>query len=168
MKRVAVVGPPGSGKSTFARKLAEKTGLPVVHMDYYHLDSKHNYPNDHDAWNALVLELIKQDAWIMEGNYGATYNERFDRADTIIFLDYPRRTSFTSVLKRRIKYHNKRRPEMPEDWKEKMNWEFTKYAWKFPGSIKINAALAFQPKSKVVILKSRKEAKDYLNAIINI
>jgi len=167
MKRVAVIGPPGAGKSTFAKALASKTGLPLIHLDYYHLDSKHDYPHNHDAWNKLVLELAEQDEWIMEGNYGATYNERFNRADTIIYLDCPRRTAIASILKRRIKYHHKPRTEMPEDWKEKFDWGFIKYAWKFPGAStdKIKAHLHEQPTNKVVILKSREEAENYIKLI---
>ena len=169
MKRVAVIGAPGSGKSTFARRLGEVTGLPVIHMDYYHLDSNYDYPHDHEAWNELVRKLIARDEWITEGNYGATYDERFNRADTIIFLDYPRRTYLNSIAKRRIKHHNKRRPEMPEDWKEKTDWKFMQYVLKFQNvSVpKIKVALSKQKAGKVLIFKSRKEADNYLNDMIN-
>ncbi len=33
MKRVIVIGSPGAGKSTFARKLKDKTGLPLYYLD---------------------------------------------------------------------------------------------------------------------------------------
>ncbi len=60
MKRVMIIGAPGTGKSTFAKKLAEETGLPLIHIDYYYHDPAKDYYTDKPAWRALVTELAAQ------------------------------------------------------------------------------------------------------------
>ncbi len=167
MKRVLVVGCPGSGKSTFSKKLAKKTGLPIVHLDYYYHQLQHNYYVDTESWNAKVAELIKPDKWIMEGNYGATFPERFRAADTIIFIDIQRRICFYRILKRRIYYRKRRRDEMPDDWVEKLSSEFLQYVWHFNkrSRPKILQQININKNENVLIFKKSKTAEDYLNSI---
>jgi adenylate kinase family enzyme len=167
MKRIAVVGSPGAGKTTFVRKLATKVHLPVIHLDYYYHQKKYDYYNDKAAWIARVKQLIRQDKWIMDGNYASTFEPRFRRADTIIFLDYPRTLSMYRALKRRIQYQGRLRSEMPTDWKEKIDGEFFAYIWRFPYESRQRIVDALQQvKGKnVVILKSPKEASEYLKQL---
>ncbi len=167
MKRVAIVGCPGAGKTTFARKLSEKTKLPVVHLDFYYHQQKYDYHNNRDAWIKRVKKLIQQDSWIMDGNYSSSFVPRFKRADTIIFFDFPRRTSMHGVVKRRIQYHNKLRVEMPSEWKEKANLEFLKYVWNFNKSDrgKILTAIKEAGDKNVIVFKNRKQANDFLKEL---
>jgi adenylate kinase family enzyme len=131
MKRVVIVGCPGAGKSTFAKKLHERTGLPLVHLDFYHHQRQHNYYTDKPAWISRVKTLMRPEQWIIDGNYMSTIPERFRAADTIIFLDLPRWLCVYRVAKRRFHYRNKRRDDMPSDWTEKANIAFLKYVWHF-------------------------------------
>ena len=164
MKRIAVVGSPGAGKTTFVRKLGAKTGLPIVHLDFYYHQTEHDYYNNKEAWIARVGELINTDEWIMDGNYTSSLELRFERADTIIFFDVPRRVAMQGVMKRRIQYHNKLREEMPSDWTEKANLEFLRYVWGFKRdkTEKIMKAIKGSPDKKVIIFKNRKQADEYL------
>ena len=81
MDRVAVVGPVGAGKSTFAAALGERTGLPVVHLDR-HFWHPGWVETPRDEWRRRQAELFAGDRWIADGNYGRTFDERFSRADT--------------------------------------------------------------------------------------
>jgi adenylate kinase family enzyme len=167
MKRVVVVGSPGSGKSTFSKKLGNKTGLPIVHLDYYHLQSQYNYRVDIESWNAKVVELIKPDRWIVDGNYGATFSERFKAADTIVFFDIPRWICLYRILKRYFYYQNRKRDEMPDDWAEKLDPEFLKYVWHFNkrSKPKILGQIKNNKNENVIIFKKSKKAEDYLSSI---
>jgi adenylate kinase family enzyme len=167
MKRVAVVGCPGVGKTVFVRRLAQKTGLPVIHLDFYYHQKKYDYYNDKPAWIKRVKELIAQDKWIMDGNYSSSFEPRFKRADTIVFLDYPRRVALVGTIKRRVKYHKKLREDMPSDWKEKADLTFLKYIWSYKGESrsKVLAAIASNPSKEVIIFKNRKQAESYLKEL---
>ena len=87
-KKIVIVGCPGSGKSMLARRLHERTGLPVVHLDnvFWKPDKTHISKEEFD--NKLA-ELLKADEWILDGNYSRTLSKRIEQADTVIVLDYP-------------------------------------------------------------------------------
>jgi adenylate kinase family enzyme len=169
MKRVLVTGSGGAGKTTFSNALSELTGLPVIHLDYYFHQSAEKYTNYPDIWIKKVNELLHQDNWIMEGNYSSTYEKRFALADTFIFLDIPTRVTMWSVIKRLFKYRNKKRPEMPESWEEKFNFEFIKYVlffnWKSRPKLVNEIERYRHEKLDVNVFKSRKEAYKWLKKL---
>lgn len=167
MKRIVIVGCPGAGKTTFARKLSEKTKFPVVHLDFYYHQQKYDYYNNREAWIKKVEQLIKQDKWVMDGNYSSSFIPRFKRADTIIFFDFPRHVSMYGVIKRRIQYRNKLRVEMPSEWKEKANLEFLKYVWNFNKQDrgKVLAALKEASDKDIRIFTNRKQMNEYLSKL---
>lgn len=166
MKRVAVIGSPGAGKSTFSRKLSKKTNLPVIYLDSEHHKTDKDYYTNPGSWDNYVIQQIKKDAWIMDGNFSNTFEQRFKRADTIVFLDMPRYLTMPRITRRLFHKSPDRRPEMPEGWKERFHYQFFRYAWRFkdrrrPIYLEI---LKQQPKSKnIVILKAKKEIKNYFN-----
>ncbi len=86
--RVLVDGMMGSGKSTFARALAQETGLPLIHLDVHYWNPGWTRPSD-DEWRERQRALLAGEAWIIDGNYNETLALRLERADTIIFLDTP-------------------------------------------------------------------------------
>lgn len=131
MKRVMIIGSPGTGKSFFAKKLEITSGLPLIHLDYYYHDRTKNYYTDKQAWRQKVEELTDQDKWIIDGNYGSTMSERMKKADTIIYFDIPRRIALFGVLKRCMMGMRTKRTDMPSDWNEKTDWNFLKYVWGF-------------------------------------
>src|SRR5438034_5341261 len=85
--RVLVDGMMGSGKSTFARALAARTGLPLIHLDV-HWNPGWVRPSD-DEWRYRQRALLAGEAWIIDGNYNETLALQLERAETIVFLDTP-------------------------------------------------------------------------------
>ena len=134
MKRVLIIGCPGSGKSTLSRRLAEDTGLPLIHLDlHYHQSDR--WPTDPAAkrgpWREFVQSMIDQPEWIVDGNYKGTFDIRFPAADTIIFLDFPRWLTLFRMLKRRLQFARRQRPDMPPEWREKISPDFLHFIWTY-------------------------------------
>lgn len=89
MKRVVIIGPGASGKSTLARQLGEITGLRVIELDkVFWQPGLVETPRDH--WVELQQKLVRENQWIMDGDLGPndTIEVRLRAADTIIFLDF--------------------------------------------------------------------------------
>ena len=168
MQRVLILGSPGLGKSTFARKLSAKTGLPIIYLDRYYNDSSLGYEHDINAWEDMIHTRMREKRWIMDGNYSSTITERIERADIVILFDYPRWRAFLGLLRRRIEYHTATRVDMPDGWRERFGWKFTKYVWsysrRFPTG-KLAAALRVCPAEKLVVFRSPKDPKEYLSAM---
>jgi adenylate kinase family enzyme len=87
-RRVLVDGLMGSGKSTFARALGARTGLPVIHLDVHYWGPGWRRPSD-DEWRGRQRDLLAGGAWIADGNYVETLSLRLERADTVVLLDTP-------------------------------------------------------------------------------
>lgn len=130
MKRVLVIGSPGAGKSTFARALAKRTQLPLIHLDAeYHLPGWVE-PSE-DAWRARLNELVAGESWIIDGNYGGSMEFRLARTDTAMLLDYPTWLCLWRVVKRIVGLHGTVRPDAPPGCPERFDWEFLWYVAAF-------------------------------------
>jgi len=87
-RRVLVTGLAGSGKSTFSRSLAARTGLPLIYLDLLFWKPGWVAPSA-DEWREKQRQALAGDAWIADGNYRETLALRLERADTIVILDTP-------------------------------------------------------------------------------
>ena len=89
MKRIVLIGPGASGKSTLARQLGEITGLPVVELDKLFWQPG-LVKTSRDQWVELQQRLVGADEWIMDGDLGPydAIEVRLGAADTIVFLDF--------------------------------------------------------------------------------
>src|SRR5262245_13241445 len=103
MKRVAVFGNAGGGKSTLARRLAELTQLPLFVIDMVKFKAR-GAAVPHHEYLEMHADLIRRDAWIIDG-FGckASAWERFAAADTLVYIDLPLVTHGRWVTKRLIK-----------------------------------------------------------------
>lgn len=108
MKRIIIIGCPGSGKSTFARELHTRTNLPLYYLDmlYWNAD-RTTVPKE--EFRRRLGEVLEKDSWIIDGNYNSTMEMRMAVCDTVIFLDYPTEVCLAGIHARRGKV----RPDMP-------------------------------------------------------
>ena len=132
MQRVLVIGIPGAGKSTFSRKLAERTGLPLIHLDKEFWQPGWKM-TPREQWRAKVVALVAREAWVMDGNYDSSLDLRLPRADAVVWFDYPRRVALPRVLWRVAKTYGRVREDLAPGCPEKVDWEFLRYVWDFPG-----------------------------------
>jgi len=116
MRKVAIFGNAGGGKSTLARRLAARTGLPLHVVDMMQHKPRGEGAISHAEYLNAHTALLSQDAWIIDG-FGCVASawERFSAADTLIYVDLPLSTHFRWVTKRLVKglFAD------PEGWPEK-------------------------------------------------
>lgn len=162
MKKIIIIGCPGSGKSTFARALHDKTGIPLHHLDMM-------------FWNAdrttvektLFLERLsaamEQDEWIIDGNYGSTIELRLAACDTVFFLDYPVDVCLEGIRARR----GKPRSDMPWFETDEEDTEFIEFIKSYNSESRpqVMELLEKYSHKNIFIFRSRAEKDAFLNQI---
>lgn len=163
MSKIIVIGSSGSGKSTLSRELSHMLEIPV-----YHLDKLFWKPNwvmtTKDEQFKIQNSLLDKNEWIIDGNYTGILKERLLSADTIIFLNLPRRICYYRVFKRLLKNFGKTRIDMGKDCKERINLTFLKYIWKYPKYRKpflLKKFRKLENEKKIFVLNSKKEIKEF-------
>ncbi len=87
-QRLLVIGSPGSGKSTFARKLRDKTGLPLHYLDMlFHNPDRTTVSRE--VFDDRLSQILASECWIIDGNYRRTLPLRFERCTGVFFFDVP-------------------------------------------------------------------------------
>jgi len=116
MKKIIVIGCPGSGKSTFSKALHKITGISLFHLDMMYWNSDKTTV-EKSVFHERLLKTIQKSEWIIDGNYGSTMELRIQACDTIIFLDYPLEVCLDGIKERR----GRARSDIP--WIESENEE---------------------------------------------
>ena len=130
MRKILVIGCCGAGKSTLSKKLSDRLGLPIIHLDQVYW--KPNWVETPKLeFEKEVAELIQNNAYVMDGNYSSTLAMRLKEADTLIYLDYPTWLCFWRVIKRIIKHNGSTRPDMTDGCNERFDLEFLHYVLAF-------------------------------------
>lgn len=160
--RISIVGGSGSGKSTLCNILSKELNLPAIHLDAINYE-----PNwveiDKEERDKIISNKSEEDKWIIDGNYNKTLQERFDKADLIIWLDYSTIKQLNGVIKRYLKTYNKERPEIP-GCKERLDFTFIKYVLTYNKKKRpvIVEYLKNMPKEKVLVFKRQKDLNKWL------
>lgn len=126
MQRVLVIGPCGAGKSTLSTALAARLKLPLYHMDQLNWKPGWVVGSVEDLKRKLA-EIVATDRWLIDGNYGGTLADRLERADTVIYLDFPIRLCVARLLRRIWTYRGRSRPDMTPDCPERFDLAFLFY-----------------------------------------
>ena len=163
MKKIMVIGCPGSGKSTFSRALHEKTGIPLYHLDMMYWNPDRTTV-EKAVFRGRLSDTIQKSEWIIDGNYGSTIELRLQACDTVIFLDFPQDVCLEGIRERR----GKPRTDMP--WTEDENeedTEFTEFVKSFESQSRpaIMEMLERYSHKDIHIFKSRDEADRFLNSL---
>lgn len=161
MKRIMIIGCPGSGKSTFARSLTEKTGLPLHYLDMMYWNPDRT-TKPKEEFRAALRETVALPEWIIDGNYGSTLEIRMEACDTVIFLDYPVEVCIAGVEERR----GKPRADMP--WVEtEPDLEFIEFIRKYneESRPRVIELLEKYKEKNIIIFKSRQESEDFLRSL---
>jgi len=88
MQRINVVGTSGSGKTTMAARLAQRLRVPHIEMDALFWGPDWT-PVPEEVFRQRVVEALGGSAWVIDGNYSRVRTSVWERADTVIWLDYP-------------------------------------------------------------------------------
>ncbi|MBQ9131180.1 MAG: adenylate kinase [Clostridia bacterium] len=158
MKKVMIIGCPGSGKSTFARALRDITGLPLFYLDMLYWNADRTTVSK-EEFRRRLGEVIAKECWIIDGNYGSTLEMRMEACDTVFFLDYPPEVCLEGVRQRR----GKPREDMP--WIEVgEDAEFLQFIrdYKEVSRPKVLALLEKYADKTVFVFSSREDAAEYL------
>ncbi|MBP3921865.1 MAG: adenylate kinase [Ruminiclostridium sp.] len=160
-----VIGCPGSGKSTFSRKLHELTGIPLYHLDMMYWNTDRTTV-DNSVFRERLSTVMQNKQWIIDGNYGSTIELRMNACDTVFFLDYPTDVCLEGVRERR----GKARSDMPwvEDTDEEdMNFiEFIKDYNLHSRPLIIDLFNKYSDKA-IHIFKNRNEADNFLASLLH-
>lgn len=166
MLRVLVIGSGGAGKSTFARRLGARTGLPVIHLDARYWRAGWE-PTPPDEWQDVVRALVARDAWVMDGNYGGTLDVRLVACDTVIFLDLPRVVCLWRVVRRWARHRGDTRPDMAPGCNEQLSLEFLRWIWGYPTRQRpgiLRRLSTLSAAQRVVVLRSTADVERFLAA----
>lgn len=156
--KVIVLGNAGAGKSTFSRKLAARTTLPLIHLDnIWWLPNRTHITRE--EFDQKLAEILRGDSWIIDGDYSRTYEERIRACDTIIFLDYSEEDCMDGITHR----VGQNRPDIP--WTEQhLDPVLVKSVHDFYEITRpqLLALMEKYPNKKVLIFKTRTEANNWL------
>ena len=140
MRRIAVVGSSGSGKTTMARAIAERLGHPHLELDsVFHQPDWTPLPDD--EFQEVVGSFVAGEGWVVDGNYTShgVNDIVLDRADTVVWLDPPRHTVMRRVVWRSLRRSvtgeelwngNRERPGNLVRWAPEENiirWTWTRF-----------------------------------------
>lgn len=159
MKKIIVIGCPGSGKTTFALKLCNITGLPLIHLDsiWHRADKTHISREEFDA---RLSEMLSRDSWIIDGNYSRTIERRLAACDTVFLFDIPTADCLEGAASR----IGKQSPDMPwvdSELSSALKVEIEEFKDKKLPQI-YHLLEKYNDGKTVVVFKSRKEADDFL------
>ena len=161
MKKIIVIGCPGSGKSTFSKSLHNVTGIPLFHLDMMFWNGDKTTV-EKSVFLERLLKVIQNSEWIIDGNYGATMDLRMQACDTIVFLDYPLDVCLNGIKERR----GKPRTDMP--WIEhegEEDIEFMEFIKNYNAESrpKVMKLLDKYSHKDIYIFNNRDEADKFLN-----
>jgi adenylate kinase family enzyme len=168
MQRIVILGCSGTGKSTLARQVGERLGLPVVHLDALFWGPGWTEP-DNAVFRERVKAALAQGRWVSEGVYiSRTFDLRLPHAELIVWLDQPRWLRFVRVAWRAFRYRKGGRVDIGPDCPENLEPRFLRYIWSFDRVTRprIEAELArLAPQTPVLRLNGDRQIAAWLESM---
>jgi adenylate kinase family enzyme len=155
--KFAIIGLPGSGKSTFASRLGKILSIPVHHLDR-HMFEPDGKKRDKQEFIAAQEAMLAEEAWVVEGCSFSTFEMRFAKADVLIYFHFSRMTCFLRMLKRIFNY------KQDFGGLRAVTWELLKYTWNFDKDkrARIEELRRKYPETKFLIFTNQREADLFL------
>ena len=159
MKKIIVIGCPGSGKSRLAKKLHTISGIPLYHLDmlYWNADKT---TVEKRLFLERLSDAMSKEEWIIDGNYASTMEIRMKACDTVIFLDFPTDTCLSGIRERL----GKPRSDIPWVESEESDDEFIEFIknYNLQNRPQVLELLNKYSTKQIFILKNREEADEFL------
>ncbi|XMB86508.1 GTPase [Mycoplasmatota bacterium WC44] len=167
MRKIIIIGCPGSGKSTLSKELRDILRYPLLHLDkIYHISNTEHITRD--ELKAQINEFDKKhENWIIDGNYLSTMEFRIQLADTIILFNIDTNICLDNVINRAKMYKGKSRSDMAEGFTENLEEEFLDFVRSFRSDImpEIDKLISKYDK-KVIRINNYQEKKQFLSNMI--
>ena len=162
MKKIIVIGCPGSGKSTFSKSLHNKTKIPLYHLDMLFWNEDKTTV-EKSVFLDRLLKIMENSRWIIDGNYGSTMELRMQKCDTVIFLDYPVDVCLDGIKERK----GKPRSDMPWTEGDEDDAEFLEFIKNYNAQSrpKVIELLKKYSHKDIYIFSDRLQAEEFLNQI---
>ena len=162
MRKIVIIGCPGAGKTTFAERLRDKTGIELYYLDaIWHKPDRTHIPRE--KFDLILGEILVRDSWIIDGNYSRTLERRVAACDTVVFFDLPT----SDCLEGAISRLGKERCGVP--WIDtELDPELREKIIDFPKSSlpEIYRILErYKEGRKIMIFKSREEADAFVDTL---
>ena len=160
--KAIVIGSPGAGKSTFARKLRDITGVPLFYLDMiFHRADRTTVSRE--EFDRKLGRIVTLESWIIDGNYRRTLPMRFEAAERVFYFDLPTEDCLRGAAAR----IGTKREDLP--WVEReLDPDFRQYIIDFSKDQKpkIDGLISQYRQSRdIIIFKSRAQAERYLKSL---
>ncbi|MFG2651238.1 topology modulation protein [Streptomyces sp. NPDC048436] len=165
MKKVAIVGCGGSGKSHVARELGSILDAPVTHLDAAFYDDEWN-ALPMDKFTALQHELVSQPQWVIDGNYNSTLQVRLEACDTVVLMDVSTVAALYGVISRQLRHGTGHKGNGVHN---RIHWGVIKYVATYRRKMRPRVMAKIEEfaagRADVVLLANRRQTRDWLRKV---
>ena len=162
LQHVAIIGLPGSGKSTFSRELGEILNIFVHYLDLHRFDG--NKKRENYEFLKIKEAIFKEESWIIEGCSLSTLEMRFSRADMVIYFNFSRFRCFWRIFKRFFTFNER---ITSTGCLKRVNWDLIKYIWNFDKKNRdgIEELRKKYPDVQFLVFHNSKDSEKYLEGL---
>lgn len=165
VRRILIIGISGTGKSTFARKLAARLQIPCYHMDSF-IWKEHWIEAQQEEVEASLQDVHSQEAWIVEGWLDSYSHSLIESSDLILYLDFSGWRALIGGLQRWWNYRGTHRPELANGCTESLDFGYLAVMLFRKERPHIEKVLEKYSPKNVVRVHSRSQLKAYLTALL--